>query len=245
MKSAITYLTHSSDVKKLNKSIESVRKFMDDRDIVVFYEKEDDIVPNLIKHDNIRFEELEFSIPKHIHPQAVPALYYQATLGYRHMCRWWAGTCFMHPVIQEYDYILRLDSDSFILDRPEVDPIKHCADNKIYYGYLTKMEDVEYYTRGLKDSVLRYCAARGVHSFDISLYNNNYYYTNFEIVNVEKVWNASYEDLFEYLDVSGGIYFFRWGDHVIRYLATKLSLPDRYVQKIKVPYQHQEYICQL
>jgi hypothetical protein len=243
MKSAVTYLTYSQDAKKLNQSIELVRKNMRDRDIIVFHEKEDDILPNLVKHDNIRYVELEFSVPSFLPADRIKPLYYQATMGYRHMCRFWAKEFLTHPVICEYDYILRLDSDSYITDKVANDPIDHCANNKIYYGYLAIMEDVPYYTTGLKDAALKYSVMQGLVHPEVMIYANQYYYTNFEVVNIEKLYNPIYQDFTEYLDATGGIYFFRWGDHVIRYLGTKLSMPERFVKQLKVPYQHQEYIC--
>lgn len=241
MKSAVVYLTHSKDIDNLNTSINLSRQYLSDRDIVVFYEEGDDI--SGIEDKNIRFVSIKFSIPPNIQNMDVDNPDHPAKLGYRHMCRFWSGAFFSHPVVQEYDYILRLDSDSYILDKPKEDPIEYCANNRIYYGYLTTMEDDPRFTFGLKDITLRYCSIFNNYNADVLGYRNTFYYTNFEVINVSKVWNPSYEDYFNYLDASGGIYFFRWGDHVIRYLGTKLSIPNRFVGQLKVPYQHQEYIC--
>ena len=36
------------------------------------------------------------------------------SMGYRHMCRFFSGEIFKHPIMENYDNYLRLDTDSFI-----------------------------------------------------------------------------------------------------------------------------------
>ena len=49
-------------------------------------------------------------------------------IGYRYMIRWVAGGMAAHPALDPYEYVMRLDSDSFLINPMAVDPFEAMAD---------------------------------------------------------------------------------------------------------------------
>lgn len=55
--------------------------------------------------------------------------------GYRAMCEYNAGTLFLHPVFERFDYTLHLDTDSYVAADVTFDPFRILADRDLVYGY--------------------------------------------------------------------------------------------------------------
>lgn len=58
-------------------------------------------------------------------------------IGYRLMCRFWIYDLFYHPAILQgkYDYLMRMDDDSYFSDSFPVDPISYIQNKKLDYIY--------------------------------------------------------------------------------------------------------------
>jgi len=61
------------------------------------------------------FQHVHFSLPPFVDEREVPKQYFHASVGYRHMCRFFGGKVFDQPILSQYDYFWRLDSDSYLL----------------------------------------------------------------------------------------------------------------------------------
>lgn len=58
-------------------------------------------------------------------------------MGYRLMCRFWTYDIYYHPIIVRgnYDYLMRMDDDSYFSDFMKIDPFMYTASRKLDYIY--------------------------------------------------------------------------------------------------------------
>jgi len=128
---------------------------------------------------------LNLTFPPHINASSVS---YQvaghASVGYRHMCRFYSGSIFTADVMLQYDWCScaldyfkqcfnfwltcmpcrywRVDSDSFILGPLQHDPIRELADGGSIYGYMALGREDEYLTTGLWAATQKHMKERRV-----------------------------------------------------------------------------------
>lgn len=151
-------------------------------------------------------------------------------IGYRNMCRWYGISIFKFVKKLGYDWILRLDDDSFIHSKIEYDIFKYMHDNNKIYGYrCLSYEDIKW-RKNFIENILNYLSNKNIHKkYDILL---KYYiqnqgkwisnkfnligpYTNFFITNVNNWINNDVENFLNFIDNTKGIYIYRWGDLII------------------------------
>ncbi|KAK3246964.1 hypothetical protein CYMTET_43520 [Cymbomonas tetramitiformis] len=73
---------------------------------------------------------------------------------YRQMCRFFAVEMFRQPVLQDFDWYMRLDTDSFILAPVAEDPFLHMARNNKQYAFTQLfMQGQLIFIQGLWDTV--------------------------------------------------------------------------------------------
>jgi len=74
---------------------------------------------------------------------AEPKSYNQRTIGYRLMCLFWSHTVFHHEIIYKtYDYIMRLDDDSYLLETITDDLFEYIDRNHLDYVYRAMSWDI-------------------------------------------------------------------------------------------------------
>jgi hypothetical protein len=72
----------------------------------------------------------------------VPTIH-QRTIGYRLMCLFWSHTVFYHPLIKNnYDYIMRLDDDSYFSESFYYDLFQFVHENNLDYIYRSLAWDI-------------------------------------------------------------------------------------------------------
>lgn len=191
---------------------------------------------------NLKFERVQFSLPSTVSED--PSLYSpplsQFRIGYRHMCRFYAGQIFNHPALEKYKWYMRLDSDSFILSKVERDPFAVMKENQYQYAFMDLVHDSEWACLGLWDTTKKFISENKERlvcsDFD---WNLELYNTNFEIVDMDFFRSEGYQDYFRYLDNTNNIFYHRWGDHAIRYLGMKMFMDPNRVWEVKdFCYQH-------
>ncbi|KAJ1669507.1 hypothetical protein GGF38_002207 [Coemansia sp. RSA 25] len=173
--------------------------------------------------------------------------------GWRHMVRYWAGPFAKHPVLQKYKYMWRLEPGSHYTCDFEYDPILHMQKNHYSYGFAIASEEMPDTVPTLFKSLTAYLRQNSATSpssaNNNSLswivggknggYNRCHFLTNFEIADLDFLRSDAYQDLFTYLDRSGGIYYERWTDASVRSLAVPLLLSPRQVRWFHdVGYRH-------
>ena len=155
---SIIYLVRSSnhDLNLLKTSINLLKDNfigLDKVDILIFHEASLKPALDLIKgfHPNIKFQEMEFTLPTFYsqfnipvnfpHP-FVPGMAFP--MGYRHMCRFFSGEIFKHPIMENYDNYYGYIEQAVQFDDPGVTkglwdlaktikPDLDIEENKMYY----------------------------------------------------------------------------------------------------------------
>lgn len=191
---------------------------------------------------NIKFEKLQFSLPSTVSedPSRYSPSLTQFRMGYRHMCRFYAGQIFNHPALEKYKWYMRLDSDSFILSKIHRDPFRVMQENKYQYSFIQLVQDADWACIGLWDTTKKFMEENKnslvCREFD---WNLELYNTNFEIVDIDFFRTKEYQDYFRYLDSTDNIFYHRWGDHAIRYLGMKMFMEQTKIWECKdFCYQH-------
>jgi hypothetical protein len=260
MKTCISYLIKSSagDVYLLNKSLATLEKNLLPNtkvdDILIYHEEDFEEFKHSVKcNHSIRFERIKFSVPDHNkkfnilesfpHPSAGNKITKQGTvgfsMGYRHMCRFWSGAIYNQPSMQEYDYYIRLDNDSFIMTKINYDVFHWAHKNNICYSYIEPAitKDSPKVIEGLWPASKEFMS----HEIEEAMM----FYTNFELGSVYWFLKSGYMDFFNHLDKKGGFYTARWGDAPVKYLGVNLLADPKRVKPIRgFTYRHgKEYKC--
>lgn len=196
----------------------------------VFFEKLNLEFTLKITSIKIKFELPDFlknkSVPEFIFVDGVP---FPFTLGYRHMCRFYAGEMYKHQILQDTDYYLRLDNDSFFISKVKYDIFNHMKNNNLIYGYNNINTDNPIVVEGLWENALDYSEkTKTIKKPIIEIKHPLIYYTNFEIAKTKWFLEKEYNNFFNFIDNLGGIYYKRWGDAAIKYLGIEMFLEDKY-----------------
>jgi len=262
-KAFIYYLIHRPAMRTLRQSIRSLQRNFNRRyryPIVVFVEPELDNKPDrrsiadMVLADgestptSIYVQVVRFRIPDYVNASQVPLLAgfgaLKRTIGYRHMCRFHAGSVYDQPIVRSpgLEYGWRLDDDSLIRRPIDYDVFRVMQDGGYQYGYRrisTGWSPVDY---ALWDAVDRYLNATP--SLTPTFYrewpkNAARYFNNFEVSDL-RVWlSPQYYEYFNFVDRLGGIYYYKWGDAAIKTIAVTLFIPRNRTHRFTdIAYSH-------
>jgi FkbM family methyltransferase len=157
------------------------------------------------------------------------------SLGYRHMCRLFAGDIYKHDFFSNVKYLLRIDCDSYFTDNVSYDIFGKMLETKSYYGTVGVEYDMDYVVEGLQNS----CKEFFKEKYDFTLEHNRMYQTHFDLVDVQWIKNSEYMKFFDFMDKTGNIYIKRWGDAPIKYQGIKNILNDNEIYLFDdLPYKH-------
>jgi len=136
------------------------------------------------------------------------------TLGYKHMCHFWAIDYLNY--LKNYKYIIRIDEDCYLLQFNQK-ILKNMNENEIYFyscGWSKnwKRSDTKEVVIGLKQTVEEFIKQNNLETkkdfLDIKCP-----YTNFMIIDIEYFNNNKlYNKYLKHIDSTSGIYSNRWGD---------------------------------
>ncbi|MDD2921952.1 MAG: hypothetical protein PHQ36_06665 [Anaerolineales bacterium] len=163
-------------------------------------------------------------------------------IGYKHMCRFYVMQ--IYEFVKDFEYILRLDDDSFLESPIKYDIFKRMKERDFIYGFVHKEYDYHEQTVAtLPAFTLEYIKNKNVKTkCPLTAIDAEYYYSNFTLTQTA-FWNTpEVQDYLRAVDESLGIYQFRWGDHVIQTLALKMfGEPEKihYFQDFR--YSHQSH----
>ena len=204
---------------------------------------------------DMRFVDLDptvFSLPSHLPADVVAAIprYVRGYgMGYRHMCRFFSGPLFRHAALRAYEFVWRLDSDSFLLGAPLQDPFEQMARHNASYAWLHAYRDEQAFVTGLWGAAHAHLLARGVDEQRVHDWvpearkwfeTPMCFATNFFVARVSWFASEAYTAFFDALDRHGGFYTYRWGDACVHMLAVAALLPREAVLRLStVPYWHQ------
>ena len=195
------------------------------------------------KYKKIFFIEIYPEIPKHInHKDLFYNRYYNdyvfknfspLRLGYLHMCHFAANiTSFgkkgcISSKLKNYDYIMRIDDDSWFKKRINFDFFKKIKNYPMATGRLTKMKrkDVDLTRENLLKFYKKYIYENYIkvknkklsliikEGDPIKLNLLSYSLGNFDLYNMKLLKEKRFPEFIDKVNKYGGIYKYRWGDY--------------------------------
>lgn len=172
--------------------------------------------------------------------------YYGFSMGYRMMCRFFSGIVFKILKQYNYDYVMRLDSDSSFYEIVDRDIFEEFNRSNCYYGYVTVQNDRMEVRINLWEETVNYIKKNNLET-KVSIEDtmahqyNLVYYNNFEMVKLSEFIKEEYLNYFDYLDSTNGFVKYRWGDAAVRFLYIHLFLDSNKVFYFKdLAYFHSE-----
>ena len=160
---------------------------------------------------------------------------YGESISYRHMCRFQSGFLFRHPMLAEYDYYWRVDSDINIFCNLPYDIFKFMRINKKKYGFILSLTEYETTIPTLWGHIKNFTSIHPEYLHENNLmdfisdddgetFNGCHFWSNFEVADLNFFRSQAYTDYFDYLDKTGNFFYERWGDAPIHSIAATLFL---------------------
>ncbi|ODV80020.1 glycosyltransferase family 15 protein, partial [Suhomyces tanzawaensis NRRL Y-17324] len=169
---------------------------------------------------------------QHIHLQSAHIPYGDSE-SYRHMCRFFSGFFYRHPLVAQYRYYWRLEPGVKYYCNIDQDLFAYMRENKKTYGFTVSLFEYLDTIPTLWDTVKAYMHEFAPRAELLGLvqnddqwqsYNLCHFWSNFEIADLSLFHSPEYQHFFEYLDASGGFYYERWGDAPVHTMAIVLFL---------------------
>lgn len=249
-KSAIFYLVNNNPIhlRRLYSSLEQLKKnFLEKYNYPVVFGHEglpDDVIASIkaVAPEKHYFHTVNFSMPdypdeiKNAIPEKFKGHWDENaffSIGYRHMCRFYAGSMYKDPFFDNVKYLMRLDCDSYFTDEVTEDIFQTMASNKCIYGHIGEEEDMDYVIEGLNDHCTKYFGTSNP-----TVNPKGMYKTHFEVVDFQWFKDKEYTKYFNSIDETGNIYIKRWGDAPIKYQGVKYLVPSTKIYQFDLPYKH-------
>ena len=151
-------------------------------------------------------------------------------LGYRSMCRLWSGRLQMMSFLDDFEYYMRLDDDSFFTKDLDRDPFYVAHQNKLDYIYVRKSPD----SFGLAQ-LKSVASAHGKFKGD----GNSSPYTNFHVARVSIFRSDKFKQFWADLEKKHVFMRYRVGDALLHAVIIDLFIPRNKVQTMpKLSYAH-------
>jgi alpha 1,2-mannosyltransferase len=144
--------------------------------------------------------------------------------GYRNMCRFYSVELIKY--VSNYEYYMRLDCDSFI-EAPVADMFQFCKKETLDYVCNKILTDCHICNQHLLETTYEFMKSHNISASlpTVSRYGNIYinaFYNNFHITRTGFWQNKQVSQFIDYLDKTGNMYYYRWGDAPIHTLAMHL-----------------------
>lgn len=165
---------------------------------------------------------------------------YADSQSYRHMCRFYLGFFYKHPLVAQYRYYWRVEPGVKFYCDVSYDVFQFMRVNSKKYGFVMSMFEYEKTIPSLwghfKEFISRYNNSATQYGELIDFvqndnaaksYNLCHFWSNFEIADLSIFNNVEYQAFFDYLDSTGGFFYERWGDAPVHSLAVLWFLSKR------------------
>ena len=249
---AIYVLTNKlTNVLKLLRNVEKTFNSATKYAYIIFHEEDfthfrNEIGRQNLPHSRIFYQIVDFkNLPDHItkeeYNNAIGQHCNNKPIGYRFMSYFNSKVVYTYPIMDQLEYILRLDDDSEFLQPITYDVFKVMRDGNFDYGYLTILNDQVDCVFGLWEMVEEYTRRKRIRpTFFHSWRKPNIFYNNFELSKLSIWRRKEYRDYIDYIDQSKGIFLRRWGDAPVKSLALSLFTPWTKIHQFKdIKYRHQ------
>ena len=111
------------------------------------------------------------------------------------------------------------------------------------YGYVKTVRDNPGCIFSLWDTAKNFTTRGHIEThFFYNWTKSSVFYNNFEISSFSMWMSRGYADYIEFIDRTGGIYYYRWGDAPIKTIAVTMFLPKgRVFLFTNIGYKHQRF----
>jgi len=148
----------------------------------------------------------------------------RGTIGYRNMC--YFLTALVHSHMPEYEWHLRLDTDSIFTVDVGYDIFRFMEEKGAVYGFADISFEHKECTEGLFNLARKFVKSRELEDQFIEYWDENQvFYNNFEISRSSLWFSDLYQDYLQEIINSNGIYKHRWGDAPIKTAFLSISQP--------------------
>jgi len=157
--------------------------------------------------------------------------------GYVSMIRFRTVLMWNIPLLKHFDYLLSIDADAAVV-HTNVDFFKQAKDANSVIGYHACVDDGGCLI-GFWQATEKYIADNNIKPKHWeNLPRNHAFYGNFVIFERE-FWttNTGVHDYFNWIDTTGGIYFYRWAEQAFNPVAAAMFIPYDRVHKIGGDYE--------
>jgi len=173
--------------------------------------------------------------------------------GYYQMIRFWLTGIWNHPAIEPYGIVMRIDSDScFNEENPYLPYFKY--DHINYHSQYVGFEDGKQFTDGLVDFAENYLEEQGrvpknamLWQFIKTTWEKEstlpLFMTNMEVSRKSLMYRPEIRAWHEALTEKEpfGVFRYRWGDAVVRYVTAAMFLSNSEVMVERAPgYRHKD-----
>lgn len=213
----------------------------------------------------------DFILPPHIDKERVervlsiepPPAPYWRNMKYRMMCRWWL-MCFM-DYVKDYEYVMRLDDDSFIEEQITKDLFKWMKTENLNYSSNFVHTDCGLCCYGMKEFFEsefqdKHALIQSIFSPSTLPTNNpsiqtlfsinnaplspsstqtwmpTMYYNNFFITRTAFWRTPEMINILNKIDMNGSIFYYRWGDSPIQSILLLLMSKPEQIKKASFEY---------
>jgi hypothetical protein len=250
VKNCVVVLANNSRRNELNNLIKVLNLYIiegtDDFDLIIFHEKNfiKDEINDFLGKGELLFHEINFDINQFnsYKTNEIPLIHHGYGIGYRMMCRFFAGEVFKILKQYDYDYMMRLDTDSSFYDQIKYNLFDKLKIKNGIYGYVSIHNDAVEFSNELVLNIHEYVQNKHTNINFYKVIKNQFnlvYYNNFEILKISEYTNENYLSFYEYLDSKNGFLKYRWGDHAVRFLYNNLFIKqEQIIYYNDLPYFH-------
>jgi len=177
--------------------------------------------------------------------EASQALAQEFSVGYRAMIRWRSGPIFNEPVLDNFDFAMTLDTDSYFPADVLSDPFKLVEQTGIVAAFPHLGRESASVVVNFMHYFLLYCRLtsldpRRTRMLQSLIEKNFKWYQqclmlDMEILRLDFFRGGHYQDMFRYMDSTGGFWLHRWGNNPFRTFAVALLLEDAAVRSMALP----------
>ncbi|KAH8116552.1 glycosyl transferase [Phellopilus nigrolimitatus] len=178
---------------------------------------------------------------------------YAGSMTYRNMCRFNSGFFYHHELLAQFKWYWRVEPGvAYPCDIP-FDPFAYMIENNKRYSFTITLEEWEETlptlwdrTRDYMSEYSEYIAENNALPYitddNGETYNKCYFYSNFEVADLDFFRSDAYLAYFNYLDVTGKFYYERWGDAPVHTVAAAMFLPRDQLHYFRdIGYYHAPY----
>ena len=170
-------------------------------------------------------------------------------LNYRLMSRFAAGAMLAHELIARFEYVIKIDSDTFAKADWDGDPFAKMAAKKAKFGFWISYSDIDDVTEKLWETFVHYVVQNklklkqpGLLLSDQGKYRNTNMYGCFIGAQTSIFRSVEYQQLFHHFDEAGGFLKYRWDEQKIYAMFIALYMDPAEVEFFDyVRIEHQEW----